>query len=120
MFQIDASQGAVPVGTGAPGRESQFINLAAVALFHQLIVGFVVHRCISQSYNFQSKLSFIKKNTARSDALFEITTVDEKIVCSFEKLEGDGAESILYVLDEDGRNQKIPVSRIFKIKELIS
>ena len=71
-------------------------------------------------FNFQSKLSFIKKNTARSDALFEITTVDEKIVCSFEKLEGDGAESILYVLDEDGRNQKIPVSRIFKIKELIS
>ncbi len=71
-------------------------------------------------FNFQSKLSFIKKNTARSDALFEITTVDEKIVCSFEKLEGDGAESILSVLDEDGRNQKIPVSRIFKIKELIS
>ena len=71
-------------------------------------------------FNFQSKLSFIKKNTARSDALFEITTVDEKLVCSFEKLEGDGAESILSVLDEDGRNHKIPVSRIFKIKELIS
>ncbi len=71
-------------------------------------------------FNFQSKLSFIKKNIARNDALFEITTVDEKLVCSFEKLEGDGAESILSVLDEDGGNHEIPVSRIFKIKEMIS
>lgn len=71
-------------------------------------------------FNFQAKLSFIKKNIARSDALFEITTVDGKFVCSFEKLEGDGAESILSVLDEDGKNHSVPVSRIFKIKELVS
>ena len=70
-------------------------------------------------FNFQAKLSFITKNIARSDDLFEITTVDGKFVCSFEKLEGDGAESILSVLDEDGKNHSIPVSRIFKIKELV-